>query len=65
MIVVLFFVNVSQKERKALQWPTKNELKIFREIKSGKQEDVGHNAKISFMMPLFTKMKMVKLSCRR
>jgi hypothetical protein len=31
-----------------LQWPTKNELKKFREIKSGKQEDIGHNAKISF-----------------
>lgn len=36
------------KERKALQWPTKNEVRIFREIKSGKQEDVGYNAKISF-----------------
>jgi hypothetical protein len=47
-----------------LQWPTKNELKKFREIKSGKQEDIGHNAKISFMMPLFTKMKMVKLIFR-
>ena len=31
-----------------MKWPTKNELKKFREIKSGKHEDIGHNAKISF-----------------
>lgn len=36
------------KKGKALQWPTKKEVKIFREIKSGKQEDIGYNAKISF-----------------
>ena len=36
------------KKSKALQWPTKKEVKIFREIKSGKQEDIGYNAKISF-----------------
>ncbi len=30
-----------------MQWPTKNELKKFREIKTGKQVDIGHNAKIS------------------
>ncbi|KRI40147.1 hypothetical protein [Acinetobacter baumannii] len=35
------------KKSKVLQWPTKNELKKFREIKSGKYEDIGHNAKIS------------------
>lgn len=35
------------KKGKALQWPTKKEVKIFREIKSGKQEDIGYNAKIS------------------
>ena len=36
------------KKSKVLKWPTKNELKKFREIKSGKHEDIGHNAKISF-----------------
>ncbi|MFW2018670.1 hypothetical protein ACG92T_16290, partial [Acinetobacter ursingii] len=36
------------KKSKVLEWPTKNELKKFREIKSGKHEDIGHNAKISF-----------------
>ncbi|OUJ95345.1 hypothetical protein BFG48_000235, partial [Acinetobacter nosocomialis] len=36
------------KKSKVLQWPTKIELKKFREIKSGKYEDIGHNAKISF-----------------
>ena len=35
------------KKSKVLQWPTKNELKKFREIKTGKQVDIGHNAKIS------------------
>ncbi len=50
------------KERKALQWPTKNEVRIFREIKSGKQEMSDITQKSVFMTPLFTKMKMVKLS---
>ncbi|HGH3667403.1 TPA: hypothetical protein ACJK7M_003371, partial [Acinetobacter baumannii] len=36
------------KKSKVLKWPTKIELKKFREIKSGKYEDIGHNAKISF-----------------
>ena len=36
------------KKGKALQWPTKNEVRISREIRSGKQVDIGHNAKISF-----------------
>ena len=36
------------KKSKTLQWPTKKEVKRFREIRSGKHEDIGYNAKISF-----------------
>ena len=36
------------KKRNTLVWPTQNEVKIFREIKSRKQEDIGYDAKISF-----------------
>jgi hypothetical protein len=36
------------KKGKALKWPTQNEVRIFREIKSGKQEEIGYNAKINF-----------------
>lgn len=35
------------KKSKVLQWPTKTELRKFRESKTGKHEDIGHNAKIS------------------
>lgn len=45
MIVVVHRQRKSKS--KVLQWPTKNELKKFREIKTGKQVDIGHNAKIS------------------
>lgn len=40
--------NRISKRHKRLQWPSKKEINIYREKKSGKHEDIGHSAKISF-----------------